>query len=87
MENRIGINLSENIELIADLCNYDGKHPEIMVYIKKDGIIYQDICLVRPHEGPGCIQENDSIDCLVWADENNEDFTNEYWIQIHEEEE
>lgn len=87
MENKIRINLAEHLELVAELYNHDGNHPEITVYIEKDGIIYQDICLIRPHEGPGCVQEKDSIDCLVWGDENNEDFTDEYWIQMYKEEE
>lgn len=86
MEDKIRINLAENLELIAELCNYDGNHPEICVYIRKNGIILQDICLVRPHEGPNLIQENDSIDCLVWGREDNEDFTEEYHIGIWEEE-
>lgn len=86
MENKIRINLAENLELVAELYNYDGVHPEITVYIEKDSVIYQDICLVRPHEGPDCVQENDSIDCLVWGDEDNEDFTDEFHIGIYEEE-
>ena len=86
MENKIRINLSENLELVAELYNYDGDHPEITVYIEKDGVVYQDICLVRPHEGIERVQECNSIDCLVWADKDNEDFTTEYWIEMYEEE-
>jgi hypothetical protein len=85
MENKIRINLDNNLELVAELYDHDGNHPEITVYIEKDGMIYQDICLVRPHEGPKCMQENDSFDCLVWADKNNEDFTDKYHIAIYKE--
>ena len=87
MKNKIIINLADNLELVAELYDFDGKHPEITVYIEKDGLVYQDICLVRPHEGAGCVQQKDSVDCLVWADGNNEDFTDEYWIQMYKEDE
>lgn len=87
MENKIRINLDTNLELVAELYNYDGKHPEIIIYIEKDGLIYQDICLARPHERVDCAQEDYSVDCIVWADKNNEDFTDEFWIQMYNEEE
>ena len=86
MENKIRINLGENLELVAELTNYDGNHPEIVVYIEKNMLVHQDICLIRPHEGPNCVPEADGIDCLVWGDECNEDFTTEYYIPIYEEE-
>lgn len=86
MENKIRINLGYNLELVASIYNHDGKHPEIEVYIEKDMMIHQDICLIRPHEGKNFVQENDAIDCLVWGDPNNEDFTDEYFIPIWEEE-
>jgi hypothetical protein len=86
MENKIRINLDENLELVAQLYDYDGQHPEITVYIKKDGYVHQDICLIRPHEGKNLVQEKDAVDCLVWSNPNNEDFTSEYFIPIWEEE-
>ena len=86
MENKIRINLGYNLELVAEIYNYDGEHPEIEVYIEKDGLVHQDICLVRPHEGKDLVQERDAIDCLVWGNPNNEDFTDEYFIPIWEEE-
>lgn len=87
MKNKFSIELDNGKKLVAELNNYDGEHPEINVYIEADGLIHQDICLVRPHEGRDCVQVKDSVDCIVWGDENNEDFTEEYWIQIYEEEE
>lgn len=85
MKNKISIKLNNGKELVAELYNHDGEHPEITVYIREDGLIYQDICLVRPHDGINCVQEKDSVDVLVWADKNNEDFTDEYWIEFYEE--
>ena len=87
MENKIRINLGENLELVAELTDYDGNHPEIIVYIEKDMLVHQDICLVRPHEGKDFIQEKDAIDCIVWGNPNNEDFTDEYYIPVYDEEE
>lgn len=86
MENKIKINLGENLELVAELYDYDGSHPEITVYIEKDGIVHQDICLVRPHEGPSGEQEVNLIDCLVWSDKNDEGYTSKNVIGIYEEE-
>ena len=86
MENKIRINLGYNLELVAELYNHDGKHPEITVYIEKDGVIYQDICLVRPHENERCMQENDIVDCIVWSDKDNEDYTHKFVIGVYEEE-
>lgn len=86
MENKIRINLDYNLELVADLYNHDGEHPEINVYIEKDGMIYQDICLVRPHENEMCEQETNLIDCIVWGDKDDEDYTHKFVIGIYEEE-
>ena len=87
MENKIRINLDSNLELVAELYNHDGNHPEIIIYIKKDGLIHQDICLVRPHENAQCVQETNNIDCIVWGDKDSEDYTSKYVIGIYEEEE
>lgn len=81
MENKIRINLAENLELVAELYNHDGDHPEITVYIEKDGVIHQDICLVRQHE------EKNAIDCLVLAVPEDEDYTHKHVIAVYEEEE
>ena len=87
MENKISIKLNNVREIVAELYDYDGEHPEITVYIRENGLIYQDICLVRPHEGNNMVQERDAVDCLVWGNPNNEDFTDEYFIPVYEEEE
>ena len=85
MQNKIIVPLDNGRELVVELYNHDGNHPEICVYIRYNGLVGQDICLVRPHEGKDFVQENDKVDVLVWADENNEDFTDEYCINVWEE--
>ena len=87
MKNEIVIKLNNGKELVAQLYNYDGNHPEITVYIRENGLVGQDICLIRPHEGRDFVQAKDSVDCLVWADEDDDDFTDKFWIQMYKEEE
>ena len=86
MNNKIIVPLDNGKSLVAELYNYDGEHPEICVYIEDNGAVAQDICIARPHEGKDFVQEKDSIDVLVWADVENEDFTDEYWINLWGEE-
>lgn len=80
MENKIRINLDNNLELVAELYNYDGEHPEIVVYIEKDMIVHQDICLVRRNK------EDSDIECIVWSDCEDEDYTHKFKIGIYKEE-
>lgn len=87
MGNKIRINLGEDLELVAELYNHDGNHPEIIVYIKKDGDAHQDICLARPHENDQHVQEANRIDCIVWGDKNNDNYTGKHVIDIYGEEE
>lgn len=87
MENKLRINLDCNLELVAELYNHDGNHPEIVVYIEKDGMAYQDICIVRPHENERCIQVTDVVDCIVWSDKDNEDYTHKFVVGVYEEDE
>lgn len=67
--------------------------PELCVYLcDKDDRITQDICLVRPHydvdPNDGVFEhDNNHVDCIVWADEYQEDYTNKYVIGIYEENE
>lgn len=77
--NEIKIKLENGKELVAQLCDYDGNHPEIVICIQNNGIAEQEICIVRPHE-EDCERIGTDIDCLVWADENNEDYTHKFII-------
>ena len=80
-------------EIVAEVAtNEEGIPPELWVYLRdSDGIISQDICLVRPHyewqqSGESTIS-NDYMDCLVWADHENEDYTHKHIIEVHKWEE
>ena len=78
MENRISIKLANGKELVAELSNYDGQHPEIVICVQESGIATQDICIVRPHEN----KEN-SIDCLVWGNPYDEDYLDNFEISLY----
>lgn len=55
---------------------------ELNVYLTdSDGKIIQDICLVRPSEN------TEDIECLVWSDEYDEDYSHKFIISQYEEEE
>lgn len=75
----IKIKLENGKELVAQLCDYDGVHPEIVICIQEKGIAVQDICIVRPHE-EDCERRGTDIDCLVWGDEFSEDYTDKFII-------
>ena len=87
------IQLGEN-KIVAEIndANLPEIPPELCVYIcDKDDRIIQDICLVRPSyeyrmDKHGFVTDNKSVDCLVWADPENEDFTTDYTISVYEEE-
>ena len=60
---------------------------EIHIYLedKKTGLIHQDIALVRQSVRENSLEKiSNSIDCLVWADSENEDYTNKFIIKYWE---
>lgn len=82
---KLKIKLSDGRELVVEVNNYDGNHEEICVYTldKTDpkNMLFQDICMVREDE-----KEPGRVECLVWADANEEDYTDRYSIGKYEEE-
>lgn len=84
MKKNLTIELGNGNKLVAELCEYPNSDikSEIVICIQdKDGIAIQDIALARP-------QENENgTEVLIWADENDEDYTNKFVINEYEEEE
>lgn len=80
---RYAMDFDNDYELVTEITSYDGEHKEINIYLrsKKDRLIVQDIALVRKSE-----TSNDEIECLVWADELNEDFTHKFPIKVFKDE-
>lgn len=92
MENKIELPIG-NKKLIAFVNDWEDEMPnEIFISIADENDrIVQDICMVREHyhytQKNGEFEIDSSlIDCKVWADSDNEDYTNEFCIGIYEEE-
>ena len=85
MGNKIVLQLNNGTELVAELYNYDGNHPEITIFIQENGVAAQDICLVRPCEGAS--KASGTIECLVWGNEYSEDYTDKFVITQYKEDE
>lgn len=91
MENKLVTNIG-NKKIVAEILNWHDEFPnELCVYLcdENDRII-QDICLVREHYSCGVnsgveINEN-VIDCMVWSDSNDDDYTHKFLIGVYEEE-
>ena len=94
MSNKLTIKLGDRM-IVAEINdrNQPDIPPEIMVYVQdKDGTIVQDICVVGPHyEYSSKTQwfetDNEFVDCLVYGDSDDEDYTDKFVIGVYEEEE
>lgn len=94
MEKKLDI-IFGDYKIVAEI--YDGGTPEIppemvVCICDNNNTIVQDVCLVRPHyeinrKTMEFETNNDYVDCLVWADSNDEDYTHKHIIAIHKEEE
>lgn len=91
MKNRLTIQLGNN-KIVAEIYDWNAEDLplELSVFLEdKDGNIIQDICTVRPHVDTNkeFKPDNDFVDCIVWGDCDDEDYTDKFVIGIHEEEE
>ena len=93
MENKLVIPLGE-YKIVAEIDDRNTPEipPEMVVYIcdKNDSII-QDVCLVRPHydinrKTMEFETNNDFVDCIVWADSDDEDYTHKHVVYVRKEE-
>lgn len=92
MENKIEIPIGDK-KLVASINDWKDELPkEIFISIvDKNNRVIQDICMVREHYHYSPKSEDfeiDSsfIDCKVWVDSDNEDYTDEFCIGVYEEE-
>jgi hypothetical protein len=94
MENKLEIPLGEN-KIVAEIYDMDCPEfpSEITIHLRdKNDIVIQDICLVRPHyvmskEAAEVMIDNNIVQCIVWRDVQNEDYTDKFVIDVYEEEE
>lgn len=95
MEKKLVISFGD-YKIIAEIddSNMPDIPPEMCIYLMNDEQqIAQDICLVRPHYGikhdDNCIRfetDVDKIDCIVWGDSGNDDYTDKHVINVYREE-
>ena len=81
--NSLEIKLANGHKIVAQLCEYGAAPPEIAVCIQdKDGVALQDIVLVRAKEKEPTVVDvdNPGAEVLVWADEDQEDYTHKFSI-------
>ena len=73
--------LDDDTDIVANLCPVE-EHPAVQCYLeKKNGLIWQDIALIRPNE-----EDSQKVDVLVWGDGDDEDYTNRYVISQYRQE-
>ena len=92
MNNQVVIPFGDK-NLIVTINDWKDDMPkEIFVSIAdKNDCVIQDVCMVREHyhynpkSGKFEIDSN-FVDCKVWADSNDEDYTDEFVIGVYEEE-
>lgn len=93
MAREITIDIGNGNKIVAEVYQADSNLPkELVVYIRnKDGVIIQDLCLVRQNytwKDNGEVEiDNDNVDCLVWADSDDEDYTHKHVIGVRNDEE
>lgn len=86
----IRISLGNGFVLAVD-CGVDSSYPnEVYIGLMKDGVWWQDLAIVRQpysYRADGKIVFDPAgCEVLVYADKDNEDFTDEFYVGIHEEE-
>lgn len=88
-ENRIEIELPNGYKLVAEQSTDPQYSREMFVGIMKaDGVWYQNLVTVRSsycYDGDNVIWSDDKFDVLVFGNENNEDFTEDFTIELHQE--
>ena len=91
MEKQIEVAIGDK-KIVAFVNDWaDGMPKEIFIsLVDSNDMIVQDICMVREHyhynKNSGEFEIDDSfIDCRVWADSDNEDYTDEFTIGVYEE--
>jgi hypothetical protein len=86
---RIVINLSNGFRLVAEQSQDPEFRNEIYVGIETDdGVYYQDLAVIRNaysiNENLRVVWNPDILEVLVYADKNDEDYTNKYSVGIRE---
>lgn len=86
---RIVINLPNGFRLVAEQNQDQEFRNEIYVGIETDdGVFYQDLAVIRNaysiNENLRVVWNPDMLEVLVYADKNDEDYTNKFSVGIRE---
>lgn len=82
------IKLTDDTYLVAD-ANSDSDYKEIVLYVEKDGLPFQDLAIVREsyhYEDEKVVPDHGKYDVLVFEDEFDESYTSNFHINEYEEE-
>lgn len=72
------IELNNGYNLVVDINDWSDEYPkEFCIYVEKDNVITQDIAIIRES-----ITDNNKIQTLIYADKDDEDYTNSFNIDI-----
>lgn len=87
---RIAINLPNGFRLVAEQNQDPEYRNEIYVGIEtNDGVFYQDLAVIRNaysiSENLRVVWSPDMLEVLVYADKDDEDYTNKFSVGIREE--
>ena len=87
--NKMRINIGA-VNLTVEKYESEATIPELSVYLEDNetGLILQDIALIRQSIKDISANEtyDNTVDCLVWADKDDEDYTHKFVISLTEEE-
>lgn len=85
------INLPNGLQLFAEQSADPNYKNEITLGIIKDGVWHQDLAIVRNRyihdENNGVRWVDNQFEVLVYADENNEDYTDSFTVGIYQDDE
>ena len=88
MTNTTKHKIDDHLAIVSEdyvwLDNEGHSHHEMITYLEKDNIAWQDICMVKYIEGKD--GSNPHIETCVWADCNSEDYTHKFNIGIYKDE-
>lgn len=63
--------------------NIDEDYKEVFIGVEEDGVWVQDIAIVRNayhYDNEGNVVLDDYAEVLIYADPNNEDYTNRFYV-------
>ena len=86
---RIVIPLSDGLSIVAERGNDPNYPRELFIgIVRDDGVWYQDLAIVRnayhyDDDSYDVVYDDDKFEVLVYADENDEDYTDRFEIDLY----